>query len=136
MGHCILDVETLSAICFSWVWSLVGQQKTILCPERLRHFLRYTRAWLRVLSRIPNWVDKVKLAKEGEHQSPLSFFTATAASFLYLPSHKHEPRNYVCTFCSWWQNKIIHFTLQNKINIYEIENPHLYLFWNLKDWSS
>ena len=33
-------------------------RKTILCPERLRHFQGVWRS----LSRIPKWVDKVKLA--------------------------------------------------------------------------
>ena len=40
--------------------SLTGGQKTILCPERLRHFQG---VWW-VLSRIPKWVDKVKLARD------------------------------------------------------------------------
>ena len=35
-------------------------RKTILCPERLRHFQGVWRS----LSRIPKWVDKVKLARD------------------------------------------------------------------------
>ena len=47
-----------------------------------------------------NWqLFQFDFAKEGE-QSPLSLFTSIAASFLYLPSHKHEPRNYVLAFCT------------------------------------
>ena len=42
------------------VLSLTGGQKTILCPERLRHFQG---VWW-VLPRIPKWVDKVKLARD------------------------------------------------------------------------
>ena len=98
LGQCNLDF----AFCFSWVWSLVGQQKTILCPERLRHFLRYTRA---CCGCFPEYqIESIRLNwQRRESTRALSLFLLLLRLVSYTCHHTNMSPEIMSEYFPQWQ---------------------------------